>query len=129
MSGDQAPAKRLWHRKWGIWLGALAVLFGAYLLAGFLLVPGLIRSQTTAWVKTNLGKEIVLGEIKFNPFTLSLDASDIAIPGQNGPMVALGHLRVSFALLSIFQDAYRFTELRLDRPFVQAVIRRYGSIF
>jgi len=131
MSGDrtQGPElKRSRHRKWGIAVGALAILYSLYLLAGFFLAPGLIRSQATHWVKTNLGKELALGEIKFNPVTLSLDASDIAIAGPNGPMVALGHLRVSFSPLSVFQDAYRFTELRLDRPFVQAVIRPDGSL-
>src|SRR5262249_6015400 len=130
MGGDGTQSqqlKRSRYRKRGIAVGVLAVLYGLYLLAGFFLAPGLIRSQATHWVKTNLGKELALGEIKFNPITLSLDASDIAVPGQAGPMVALGHLRVSFSLLSLFQDAYRFTELRLDRPYVQAVIRPDGS--
>ncbi|HEY2837375.1 MAG TPA: DUF748 domain-containing protein [Rhizomicrobium sp.] len=99
-----------------------------YLPAGFYLVPGLIKSQATQWVKTNLHKDLTIGEVRFNPFTLALDANDIAIPGQNGPIVALGHLRVGFSLLSVFQEAYRFTELRLDRPFVQAVIRPDGSL-
>ena len=131
MGGDVAAStepKRSRHRKWGIWLGALAALYGFYLLAGFFLAPGLIRSQATEWVKTNLGKQLVLGEIKFNPFTLALDVSDIAVPGQTGPMVALGHLRVRFALFSLFQDAYRFSEFRLDHPFVSAVVRRDGSL-
>ena len=109
-------------------LAALAALYIAYLLAGFYFAPGLIKDQAAQWVKTNLGKQLTIGEIKFNPITLTLDASDIAIPGTAGPMVALGHLRVGFSLLSVFQEAYRFTELRLDRPFVQAVVRPDGSL-
>ena len=128
MSGDQTADKRSSYRKWAIWLGALAALYIVYLLAGFYLAPGLIKSQATQWVKTNLNKDLTIGEIRFNPFTLALDANDIAIPGPNGPMVALGHLRVGFSLISVFQEAYRFTELRLDRPFVQAVIRPDGSL-
>jgi hypothetical protein len=126
ISGKE-PQRRL-TRKWWLWLGALATLYAAYLLAGFALAPGLIKSQATKWVKTNLGKDLTIGEVRFNPFTLALDANDIAIPGSRGPMVALGHLRIGFSLLSVFQEAYRFTELRLDRPFVQAVIRPDGSL-
>jgi uncharacterized protein involved in outer membrane biogenesis len=131
MGGDETAGtepKRSRYRRWGMWFGALAAIYGLYLLAGFFLAPGLIRSQATEWVKTNLGKQLALGEIKFNPFTLALDVSDIAVPGRGGPMVALGHLRVRFALLSLFQDAYRFSELRLDRPFVNAVLRPDGSL-
>ena len=119
------PAPR---RKWIVGLGILAILYVAYLLAGFYLAPGLIKSQATQWVKTNLNKDLSIGEVRFNPITLSLDANDIAIPGASGPMVALGHLRVGFSLLSVFQEAYRFTELRLDRPFVRAVVRPDGSL-
>jgi len=128
MSGDQTSVKRPQHRKWAIWLGAVMALYVVYLLVGFYLAPGLIKSQATQWVKINLNKDLTIGEVRFNPFTLALDANDIAIPGQNGPMVALGHLRVGFSLLSVFQEAYRFTELKLERPFVQAVIRPDGSL-
>src|ERR1700744_6246031 len=130
MSGDELsdtrPRPR--YRKWLISLGAVAILYAAYLLAGFYLAPGLIKSQAIQWVKTNLNKDLSIGEVRFNPFTLALDINDIAIAGTNGPMAGLGHLRIGFSLLSVFQDAYRFTELRLDRPFVQAVIRPDGSL-
>ena len=43
-------------------------------------------------------------------------------------MVAVGHLRVSFSILSIFQSAWGFGEVRLDKPFVRAVIRPDGTL-
>ena len=55
--------------------------------------------------QNHLGKELALGEIKFNPFTLLLDAGDIAIPGRAGPMVALSHLRVQPANVSTLSAA------------------------
>ena len=68
------------HRKW-IWAAsALVLLFVAYLLAGYFLVPNLIRSQATAWVQTNLDKKLALGEIKFDPLRFTVDVGDIAIP-------------------------------------------------
>ena len=114
--------------KW-LWTGVVLIaLFAIYLLAGFYLVPELVRSQATSWVKTNLDKPIGLGEIKFNPLTITLDVNDIALQGTQGPMVAVDHLRVGFSLLSLLQPAYRFTEITLDRPFIRARIRADGSL-
>jgi hypothetical protein len=107
---------------------ALVLLAGCYLWAGFALVPGLIRTQATAWVRTNLDKSISLGEIRFNPIHFTVDVSDLAIPGPGRPMVAVGHLRIGFSILSLFQHAYRFNEMRLDRPFVRAVVRPDRSL-
>jgi uncharacterized protein involved in outer membrane biogenesis len=123
-----ARGKSVLRRAW-FWVAiALAFLICAYMWAGFTLVPGLIRTQATAWVKTDLDKPIALGEIRFNPITFTLDVSDIAIPGPGRPMVAVGHLRIGFSILSLFQHAYRFNEVRLDRPFVRAVVRPDHSL-
>ena len=117
------------YRKW-IWAAsALVLLFIAYLLAGYFLVPGLIRSQAVAWVGTNLDKKLALGEIKFDPLRFTVDVGDIAIPdAQQQPMVAVGHLKIGFSILSLFQHAYRFTDVRIDRPFVRAIVQPDGAL-
>jgi uncharacterized protein involved in outer membrane biogenesis len=117
------------NRKW-IWAAyALVFLFIAYLLAGYFLVPGLIRSQAAAWVQTNLDKKLALGEIKFDPLRFTVDIGDIAIPdAQQQPIVAVGHLKIGFSILSLFQHAYRFTDVRIDRPFVRAIVQPNGAL-
>ena len=115
-------------RRWVWGAVALALLVSGYLWAGFTLVPGLIRSQATGWVKTNLNKPIALGEIRFNPIHFTVDVSDIAIPDTRQPMVAVAHLRLDFSILSLFQHAYRFNEVRLDGPFVRAIVRPDRSL-
>jgi len=124
----EGALRRRESRKW-IWTAiAATTIFTIYLLVGFFLVPGLIRSEATAWVKTKLNKPIAIGKISFNPILWRADIGDLAIPGRDHPMVALGHLRVSFSLLSIFESAYYFGEIRLDKPFVDAVVRADGSL-
>ncbi len=59
------------HPRWMWGLLTIAGLFCLYLLAGFFLVPDLVRSQATRWVRTNLDKQISLGEIHFNPLTFT----------------------------------------------------------
>src|ERR1700761_1875448 len=126
-SAHEAPVRRL-PRVWLWGPVCLIVLFAAYVLAGFTLVPGLVRSQAPSWVKTNLDKPLALGRIKFNPLTFTLDIDDIALPATERPMVAVGHLRVGFSILSLFQSAYRFTEVTLDRPFIRTRMRPDGSL-
>ena len=115
-------------RKWVWGAAAAAALLAAYLLAGFLLVPVLIRSEATAWVRTKLNKQIAIGEIRFNPILFRADISDVAIQDRGRPMVALGHLRVRFSILSLFESAYYFGEIRLDKPFVGATVRTDGLL-
>ena len=114
--------------KW-TWVGLVLILLAvSYILAGFYLAPRLIRSEATAWVKTNLSKSLALGQINFNPLTFTLDASDLAVPGDAQPIVSIGHLRVRFAILSLFQHAYYFHEVRADRPFMRVVLRPDHSL-
>jgi len=107
---------------------AFALLIGLYALAGFYLAPRLIRSQAIAWTQTNLDKKLGLGQVRFNPFTFTLDIDDIEIPEDAHPMVTVGHLRVGFSVLSVFKHAYSFGEVRLDRPFLHMVVRPDHSL-
>jgi hypothetical protein len=106
----------------------LMLLAASYLLAGLYLVPRLIRWQGTQWVHDNLHKSISFGTIHFDPIHFTTDMDDVVIGDRTGPMVAAKHLRVSFSPLSVFQSAYRLNELRLDRPFVNAIIHHDGSL-
>jgi hypothetical protein len=117
-----------------VWaLATLVLLVGAYALAGFYLVPHLVRTQGTQWVKDNLHKTLSLGEIRFNPFTFEADIDGIALPDRPSahkaaPMVAIGHFHLAFSVRSLFGPAYRLRELRIDRPEVNAVLRPDGTL-
>lgn len=110
----------------------LAVAVGLYALGGFWLVPKLIRSQATDYVRTELKKSLTLGEIGFNPFRFELRIRDIAIadagehPGR--PLVALKRLFVDFQASSLWKDAYTFRKVALEGPFARAIIRPDGSL-
>jgi hypothetical protein len=109
-------------------VAALAVLFAAYWAAGTWLAPDFIRSQATAWARDELKKPLHLGEIKVDPLGFKLDISDIAIPDAATPMVAARQVHLNFSILSLFADAYRFDEVRIDGPAVHALIRPDGTL-
>ncbi|WP_242919242.1 DUF748 domain-containing protein [Caulobacter sp. CCUG 60055] len=111
------------YRKWILAGLVVAGLFGAYTLAGFYLVPKLVRSQAQGWVRTNLDKSLAIGEVRFNPFRFTLDIGDLALPESGRPMVAVGHLHVRFAPLWLLRGVYHFDEVRIERSYVHAVVR------
>jgi len=114
------------------WLRVIAasaiLLVAAYLLAGYYLAPRVIRAQASGWAKSTLHKPLTLGEIRFDPLHITLDIDHIALGEPARPMVALDHLRLRFAPLSVFQGAWRLKELTLDHPFIDAIIRRDGTL-
>ncbi|HZU62377.1 MAG TPA: DUF748 domain-containing protein, partial [Novosphingobium sp.] len=115
--------------RWILPLAALGLML-AWLAAGTWLAPVLIRSMATDWVATRLHKQLALGAIHFDPLRFTLDIDRIAIADRAGarPMVALGHLGVGVAPLSGLGGEWRLTELRLDAPAINAVLRRDGSL-
>lgn len=82
----------MFKRALNVWVFAgllIALLFAGYVVAGYTLVPGLIRSQAIRWADEKLNKRLALGEVRFDPFRLAVDINDIALPAE-APMVRLG---------------------------------------
>lgn len=111
---------------------ALALLVGLYALLGFWALPKYLRSQAVEYVATELGKDLALGEIEFNPFTFQLQIRDIAIRdrgvARGKPLVALKRLFADFQVSSLWKSGYVFRQVALDEPFARAIIRADGSL-
>ncbi len=113
-----------------LWVGAgIAVLVGLYALFGFRTVPELVREQARDFVQANYGRELQLGDIRFDPFKLQLEIEDLLLPDRDGQLLlAFERLFVDFELSSLWQRAFVFREVRLEEPAVRAVIRPDGSM-
>lgn len=105
------------------------VLVGAYALFGFHTVPRILRYQAGEFVRHEYGRELSVGEIRFNPFRLQLEIEDLSLPDADGrPMLAFERLFVDFEASSLWKRAFYFRELTLDGPLVRAVVRPDGAI-
>lgn len=110
-------------------VGIAAVLVGLYALAGFKGVPALLRSQASTFVRENYGRELALGEIRFNPFTLQLEMRDLRLPDADGaPMLGFERSFVDFEVASLWRRAYVFRNFDIDAPHIRAVVRPDGSV-
>ncbi|MBF6023032.1 DUF748 domain-containing protein [Lysobacter niastensis] len=120
-----------WIKPWMLLAVVLPLLaFGLYTAGGFWGVPRLIHWQAPKYVREELGKDLKLGEVRFNPFNFQLDIDGIAIddPKDRQPMVALKQVHADFQVSSLWKRGYVFREVRLDGPFARAIIRPDGSL-
>jgi len=111
-------------------LGALvAVLLGLYAWAGFWLAPRIVRSQAIGLVRENYHRELQIGAVRVQPFTLQLEVRDLAFPDSDGqPLLALRRFMVDFELSSLWHRAYVFREVIIEAPGVRTVVRPDGTV-
>jgi hypothetical protein len=116
-------------RRYLVILAILAGLVGLYAAAGFFLVPHLTRSELTGLTARDFGRTLSIGDISFNPFTWKLDISDFSLPDADGrPMISFGHLEVAVGIASVSRLAPSLSDIMLENPHVNAVIRRDGKL-
>jgi hypothetical protein len=117
------------YRRYLIALIIVVVLVGVYAVAGFWAVPHFARSHLTSFVKTHWGRDVSVGEIRFNPFTLNLDVSRFSLPDADGKtLISFDHLQVDLQWASIWRLGPSFGAILLQKPYVRAVIRRDGAL-
>jgi hypothetical protein len=117
------------YRRYLIALAILLVLIGAYAAAGFWAVPHFARTNLQKFAQTHYGRQLSVGEIRFNPFTLTLEVSKLSLPDADGKvLLSFEHLHVRVQFASLWHFAPRFDSIILDQPYVRAVIRGSGEL-
>ncbi len=117
------------YRRYLIALAVILGLVGVYAVAGFWGVPHFARSSAQSFVRTHYGRTLSIGDIRFNPFTLKLDISDVSLPDADGKtLLSFAHLHVDLQLASLWRLGPSFHEILLDKPYVRALIRHDGEL-
>jgi hypothetical protein len=100
-----------------------------YTLAGFFLVPFLVRHYVPKIVEEQIRKQAAIGEVRFNPYVFTFEANDFSLLEPNGqPIVGFRRLFVDFELKSLFNWAWTFRQLALEGPHVNAVVSKSGVL-
>jgi hypothetical protein len=117
------------YRRYLIGLAIVAVLVGAYALAGFVAVPHYARKYAQEFVSSHYHRTLSLGEIHFNPFTLKLDVTKLALPDSDGQtLLSFERLHVDLQFASLWRLGPSFREIILEQPYVRAVLRPGGAL-
>ncbi len=110
------------------WIVTAAVLV-VYALLGFWLVPRLVTSNLHQIVHDRYHRDLTLGDVRFNPFTLRLEIDKFALPdGDGGPLLAFDRLTVRVAWVSLLRLAPDVALIALDAPNVRVVRRADGRV-
>jgi uncharacterized protein involved in outer membrane biogenesis len=98
-----------------------AVFFVLFAVAGFFILPPLLKSVLTEKLSENLHREVTIGGINLNPFTLSVKVKDILIKEPNSPetFLSCGEIFIDFESLSVFKKAVIFREISIKEPFIK----------
>jgi hypothetical protein len=113
-----------------LWVALPAlILVLLYTVLGFYVVPRLLRSGVHDFVSKNYHREVSLGDIRFNPYSLRLDVRDFSLPDADGkPMLAFQHLLVDLTVASIWHRGPDFEAILLEQPFARVLIKPDGTL-
>jgi len=117
------PKLRLTRRLGKILLGIAAFVLILFGVAAWQ-VPKVLGNVLTQDVSKMIGRDISVGKITFNPFTLTVRARDLAVaqPGSQVPLLTLAELDASAAWSSLFWFAPVVDRLTLREPNI-AIVR------
>ncbi len=107
----------------------LVLLFVAYTVLGFWLVPRLVRSNLAGFASEQYHRAASIGEIRFNPFTLKLEMRDFSLPdADDAQLLGFERLLLNFDVSSVWRVGASFAAVELDQPFVRVLLRPDGSL-
>jgi uncharacterized protein involved in outer membrane biogenesis len=97
-----------------------AVIIGLLLLS-MLIVPWQVKKQGRAWIAENTQRTLTIDKAYFNPFTLKLQLSGVALtePDSAQPFVSWDRLMVAVSLRSIIDQALILRRIEVDHPYVK----------
>ncbi len=109
---------------------ALIVLVVFIGIAGFFVLPAVLKPVLTKKISETLHRETAVEQIKINPFDLSatIRGFKLADPGEKTPFVSFKELHVNVDVAtSIFRRALILEEVRLDQPYIGVTRKTDGT--
>jgi hypothetical protein len=113
-------------RKRLLWCASAFVI---YSLAGFLLLPLIIKWQMVKRLPAITKRQAAVQQVRFNPWTLSLTVRGLALTEPDGrPFAAWDEFYVNFQASSLFRWAWTFKEIRLVKPVGEIILLKDGRL-
>lgn len=103
-------------------------LFLFYTIAGFFILPPIVRSVAAKKLSEQLGREVTIQKVKVNPFALSGSIQGLLIKEKNGdPFFSWDEAYGDFQIASFFGHPWIFKEIRTSQPFIHVQMNGDGS--
>ena len=94
-----------------------------YSIAGFFLVPPILKSVLVKKLSEGLHRQVAIRQIKVNPFVLSATVRGFLIKERNGrdTFVSFDELYLNLQSISILKRGLVLSEIKVNRPYVNIV--------
>lgn len=100
-----------------------------YALVGFLVVPAVVKAKLPAILSGRLGREVVVRQVRLNPFTLAATVEGFAVKERDGSdFLGWDRLRVRLGLATLFSRTVAFRDIELVRPFGRVTVAPGGRL-
>lgn len=107
----------------------LAGLFAAYLLAGFLLAPVILKSQLVKRASAALGRPVAIRQVRVNPLAFSVTIRDLSITDRDGAeLVGWDEFYANFQVSSLFRWTWYFDTVRFTHPRGRLLVAPDGKL-
>ena len=99
-----------------------------YTVAGFLILPPIIRAVAVKQLSQQLDREVSIRQVKLNPFALSTAIRGLLIKDKDGePFVSWDEVYVNFQLSSFLGHPWVFKEISVTGPFARVQMNQDGT--
>jgi len=89
----------------------------ALLLFTITILPLIVRNKAVTALEETTGRKVRIEKVAINPFTLTVTVKGFALAEQDGgPFVAVGTVRTSLGMASIYKRALILSQVSLDAP-------------
>ncbi|HWI15245.1 MAG TPA: DUF748 domain-containing protein, partial [Burkholderiales bacterium] len=106
----------------------LAALVVLYTLAGFLLAPYIAERELTRYAQ-DIGRQAIAAEIRFNPFTYTLEAKSVTLKESDGrPIGTVERVYADFDFVSLVRRPWSFSEVAIEGADINVEIGRDGKL-
>lgn len=120
---ESATQKDSWKIKARSWAVRLAIGLAVYALVGFFGLPALVKWQLPKQASEQLGRQVTLDDMRFNPFTLSVSLTGLAVAEADGTPDAarIGQIDTDLQWRSLVYWGLVFSRLNIDAPSLRLV--------
>lgn len=99
-----------------------------FAVVGFFAVPPIAKAKLESALSSALQRDVKVGAVAFNPFTLAADISDLSIVPRGGgaPLLAVDRIYADIEASSLFRWGPLVSALRVIHPQVHLVRQQDG---
>ena len=111
-----------------IGMALLALVCALFALTGFVLVPEMIKREAPHALQAT-GHHVRIGEVAFNPFTLTLQAADVVIADKAGkPVFGVAQAMADLEWRSLLRLGWVLSAVQLTKPSLHVEIDEQGRV-